>query len=214
MLDGDGGIDEAVGAPGAATTGVDFTAALAARRLDSERFLTSLANRAEIIATTDPSKVTPPNRASIVLLATEGSTSCLLTGDAAEEEILEGLEAAGRIANGRFDCDVLKVQHHGSENNLSRDFAKTVLADHYVFCGDGNHENPSPSVVKTIAETRIAADPRPFTLWFNCSPERTLAKRRKAMRAAIREATKAADRHPGVSVSVLEDDDAFFDLTL
>ena len=94
-----------------------------------------------------------------------------------------------------------------------REFAKTVIAEQYVFCADGAHENPDPSVVKTIAETRRAADPSPFTLWFNCSPERTIPTRRKALRAAIREATRAADRHPGITVKVLRDDRAYFDLT-
>ena len=56
----------------------------------------------------------------------------------------------GRIVNDRFWCNVVKVQHHGSENNLSQAFAGTVLADHYVFCADGHHDNPDPSVVKTI----------------------------------------------------------------
>jgi hypothetical protein len=193
--------------------GVDLSAALAAKRADDEQLVTRLAARATIIAKTDPRNVTPPNRASIMLLATEGAGSCLLTGDAAEEEILEGLEAAGRIANGVFPCTVLKVQHHGSEHNLSRDFAKTVIAEHYVFCADGAHHNPDPSVVKTIVETRRAADPSSFTLWFNCSPERTLSTRRKALRAAIREATRAADRHPGITVKVLRDDRSYFDLT-
>ena len=49
---------------------------------------------------------------------------------------------------------------------------------------------------------------------FNCSPERTLATRRKALRAAIREATRAADRHPGITVEVLRDDRSYFDLTV
>jgi Metallo-beta-lactamase superfamily len=219
MLGGDGPIDEAVpggtSGPGLAHANLDLAAVLAARRADDERLLSSLANRAEIIAKADPSNVTPPNRASIILLATEGKRTCLLTGDAAEEEILEGLEAAGRIVNGRFDCNVLKVQHHGSEHNLSETFAKTVLADHYVLCANGASDNPDPSVVKTIAETRRAADPgRPFTIWFNCSPERTLATRRKALRAAIREATRAASKHPGITVNVLPDGDSFFDLAV
>ncbi len=156
----------------------------------SEQVVSSIIAAAEIIVTTDPTKVTPPNRASITLLAEESKRTCLLTGDAAEEEILEGLEAAGRIVNGRFWCNVVKVQHHGSENNLSQTFSGTVLADHYILCADGNHKNPDPSVVKTIAETRVAADPRPFTIWFNCSPERTLAT------AARRCARRSSRRRP------------------
>jgi beta-lactamase superfamily II metal-dependent hydrolase len=167
---------------------------------------------AEIIVETDPERVTPPNRASITLLAEEDGRTCLLTGDAAEEEILEGLKAAGRIVDGHFQCNVVKVQHHGSEYNLSTKFAGTVLGDHYVFCADGNNRNPDPSVVKTIAETRHAEDPRPFTLHFNCSPERTLPTRRTALRAAIKEAKDAAGRHPEITVNVLGDSKPSFEI--
>jgi hypothetical protein len=163
----------------------------------------SLVAAAGIIEKTDPTKVTPPNRASITLLAEEDGRTCLLTGDAAEEELLEGLERAGRIVDARFWCNVVKVQHHGSEHNLSRQFAGTVLADDYVFCGDGAHGNPDPRVVRTIIETRRTADPRPFTLWFNSTPEQAHPERRSALRAAIKQATTAAEKHPAVKVRVL-----------
>ena len=208
----DGG--EATAAASGLGTGSDLTTALAAARAQSERLIASLAAAARIIVETDPTKVTPPNRASITLLAEEKKATCLLTGDAAEEEILDGLRAAGRIVDGRFDCDVLKVQHHGSEYNLSRRFAETVIADHYVFCADGAHDNPDPSVVRTVVETRRAVDQRPFTVWFNCSPERTLASRRKAMRAAIREATSAMNKQSGITVKVLDDAESFLELTV
>ncbi len=192
----------------------ELARALAAERTQREELATSLVNAARMIEEADPRKVTPPNRASITLLAEERGRTCLLTGDAAEEEIMEGLKAAGRIADGRFACNVLKVQHHGSEFNLSRKFAERVLADHYVFCGDGAHHNPDPSVVKTIVDTRLDVDPRPFTLWFNCSPERTAPSKRQAMAAAIREARTAADSHPDIEVKVLDDDKAFFEITV
>jgi hypothetical protein len=208
---GDGG---GAAVPSLALGADELSAALAAGRAETEGLVTSLVNAATIIASGDPSKVTPPNRASINLLAEEKGRTCLLTGDAAEEEILEGLEAAGRITDGRFSCNVLKVQHHGSEFNLSQKFAETVLADHYVFCGDGAHHNPDPSVVETIVETRVAVDPRPFTLWFNCSPERTAPSKREAMDEAIREAHAAADTHREVTVKVLADDKAFFEITV
>jgi hypothetical protein len=186
--------------------GTDFVEARTAERAEGEELVASLVAAAEIIAETDPTKVTPPNRASITLLAEEGRRTCLLTGDAAEEEILEGLEEAGRIINGSCWCNVVKVQHHGSEYNVSKEFAGTVLADQYVFCADGAHGNPDPSVVKTIVETRVAKDPRPFTIWFSCSPERALPSRRKALRAAIKEATTAARRHPQITVNLLDPD--------
>jgi hypothetical protein len=157
--------------------------------------------------------VTPPNRASITLLAEEDGRTCLLTGDAAEDELCDGLRAAGHLADGPFRCDVLKVQHHGSEHNLSIRFARAVLADHYVFCADGAHGNPDPSVIRTVVEGR-APEPGPFTLWFNCSPERASAGRRPALQAAIDEATACAAEHDGVSVEVLDDDRPFLEIPL
>jgi beta-lactamase superfamily II metal-dependent hydrolase len=179
-----------------------------------DQLVQTLSSAAAIIAETDPEKVTPPNRASILLLAEEGAQTCLLTGDAAEEEIIDGLKAAGRLQGGRFRCNVLKVQHHGSENNVSKSFAEQVIADHYVFCGDGAHGNPSPSVVKTIVETRADADPDPFTLWFNCSAKRTLPSRRLALQAAIAEARRGARKHDGITVEVLGDRQSFFEIDL
>ena len=218
---GQGVVHEAAGAPPEASGpdlgigGLDLSVALAAERARGDQLVGSLVAAAEIIHATDPSKVTPPNRASITLLAEEKKRTCLLTGDAAEEEILEGLEAAGRLVNGGpFWCNVVKIQHHGSEYNLSETFAKSVLADQYVFCADGAHENPNPSVVRTLIETRLAADPRPFTIWFNCSPERTLPNRRKAMRAAIRQATVAAEKNPAVTVNVLDAAKPFFEIAV
>lgn len=191
----------------------DFSNALLADARSARDVITAITSAAEIIHMSDPKKVTPPNRASIVLLAEEGGRTCLLTGDAAEEEILEGLRAAGRLDNGPFWCNVVKVQHHGSEYNLSEMFAGQVLADQYVFCADGAHKNPDPSVVKTIIATRASADPRPFTVWFNCSESRTLPERKAAMRAAIKEAHKQAGQHPGtVTVNVLDDNESFFEI--
>jgi hypothetical protein len=181
---------------------------------EAHAVLGSIATAAEVIEQTNPARVTPPNRASITLLAEEDGRTCLLTGDAAEEELLEGLSAAGRLADGPFRCDVLKVQHHGSEFNLSQVFAGQVLADHYVFCADGAHGNPNPSVVKTIVESRLDAA-GPFTIWFNCSERRAIPQRRTAMAAAIREARAAASRHRDrITVEVLDDDRPFFEIEL
>ena len=203
--------DPAPAPPGNALGGFDF----ARERAEAEHLVSSLVEAATIIQDTDPDAVTPPNRASITLLAEEDGRTCLLTGDAGEPELIDGLKAAGRIVDGHFRCNVVKVQHHGATANLSIEFAGTVLADHYVFCADGNHHNPEPDVVKTLTETRSAEDPgRPFTLWFNCTPARTLETRRDAMKAAIDEARAAARRHPGITVKVLERRKPFFELTV
>ena len=122
-------------------------------------------------------KVTTPNLASLMLYAEVDGHSLLLTGDGHHEDIVAGLKHEGLLPDGgHLHVDVLKVQHHGSEHNISRDFLRRITADHYVFCGNGKHENPDERVVQLLLESRLGTpDQRtaneeadgPFTVWFN-----------------------------------------------
>ncbi|MBN1608645.1 MAG: MBL fold metallo-hydrolase [Polyangiaceae bacterium] len=117
-------------------------------------------------------KVTTPNLASLMLLAEEGRRKVLLTGDGHADDALEGLRAVGKLNGRGVHLDVLKVQHHGSEYNMTEDFAKTVTADHYVFCGNGFATNPELEVIDVLVSSRLsgAGPARPFKLWFNANP--------------------------------------------
>ena len=119
----------------------------------------------------DPKSVTPPNLASLTLFVKEGNQTILLTGDARGDQIIDGLEKTGLMpASGKLHVDVLKVQHHGAENNIDPVFCDTVTADHYVFCGDGDSGNPDPRVCELIVKHRLAENvSTPFKFWFNCS---------------------------------------------
>jgi beta-lactamase superfamily II metal-dependent hydrolase len=118
----------------------------------------------------DPKKVTPPNLASLTLLVEEAGQTVLLTGDAVGTQVVDGLRETGRLTNGTFAVDVLKVPHHGSENNIDSDFCDAVIAKHYVFCGNGEHENPNADVVDMMARRRMAAKGAgAFKFWFNSS---------------------------------------------
>lgn len=127
------------------------------------------------------SKVTPANLASLMLLVEEGDRRVLLTGDGHAREIIRGLDHHGALANdGGIHVDLLKVQHHGSEHNLDRDFVRRVTADNYIFCGNGLHENPDLGVLQVLLESRLGeAEQRSgnaevgnwFTIWFNSSSE-------------------------------------------
>jgi beta-lactamase superfamily II metal-dependent hydrolase len=176
----------------------------------SEQFIRDLTAKAEIIEKANAGIVTAPNRASIILLAEERGRTCLLTGDAAVPEIIDGLKAAKLLDREPFRCNVLKVQHHGAEHNVSAEFTRRVLAENYVLCGDGASGNPNPSVVKTIIETRLEEDPEtPFTLWFTTSATRPASPKKQAvMKEAIGIAKVAENKHDGmVTVNVLDDDE-------
>lgn len=121
--------------------------------------------------------ITPPNLASLMLLAEENSKSVLLTGDGHPDEILGGLKHYGKIADGSgLHVTALKVQHHGAIDNMTEAFARRITADHYIFCGNGASKNPEVEVVELLANSRIgsgqelSANPEAgnnFTMWFN-----------------------------------------------
>ncbi|MGD2068911.1 MAG: hypothetical protein PVI57_09595, partial [Gemmatimonadota bacterium] len=115
--------------------------------------------------------VTEPNLASLMLFVEEGDTTVLLTGDGVSEEILTGLEEHGLLDDaGAIHVDVLKVQHHGATANVEERFVDAVTADHYLFCGNGAHDNPELEVVEAFARRR-RSDDRPFTFWFSAAPD-------------------------------------------
>ena len=125
----------------------------------------------------DRSDVTPPNLASLMLLAEADGRTVLLTGDGHAREIERGLKQAGRLdAQDQMHVDVLKVQHHGAKANITEEFARAITADAYVFCGNGENRNPEPAVVDLILDARLgtrsksAAGPsKQFRLLFNSS---------------------------------------------
>jgi hypothetical protein len=96
-----------------------------------------------------------PNLSSIVVLAELNGKSMLLTGDARGDKIMEGLELAGLLeAGGERHVDILKVPHHGSDNNMETIFFKRLPADHYVFSGNGEHGNPERTTLQMLLEGR------------------------------------------------------------
>lgn len=118
--------------------------------------------------------VTPPNLASMVLLVEEGQRRILLTGDAGDQTLLKYIKDVGLFDNnGVVEFDVLKVPHHGAHNSYSPEFVRRVRARNYVFCGDGEHDNPELDVVEGYIDANSGAaargDRESVHFWFNCS---------------------------------------------
>ncbi len=96
-----------------------------------------------------------PNLSSIVVLAEVDGKRILLTGDARGDKILEGLELVGLLdPDGTIEVDILKVPHHGSANNVAQKFFERVIADHYVFSGNGEHGNPEREAIEMLFKAR------------------------------------------------------------
>ncbi|MCR8547434.1 hypothetical protein M4578_06315 [Salipiger sp. P9] len=118
-----------------------------------------------------------PNLASIVAVLRCDGCSILLTGDARGDKVLEGLEQAGELpAGGTVRYDVLKLMHHGSDRNVTQGFFERVIADHYVFCGDGHHGNPERATLEMLFAARPEGG---FALHFSENVAKIDATRKK-----------------------------------
>lgn len=82
----------------------------------------------------------------------------LLTGDARDDHILAGLDAAAIAKDGKTHVDILKLPHHGSIRNIRAEFFEHVTADHYVISADGRHGNPETDTLELIADGRADDD--------------------------------------------------------
>lgn len=145
--------------------------------------------------------VTAPNLASIIMLAENDGRSMLLTGDADDVSIMEGLKAQRLLdESGQIHVDVFKIPHHGADNSYSDELARTVTANHYLFCGDGKNSNPEHRVVKGYLKMLLDGDNHHAPalpagvkpkLWFTSGPDHAtsakLKKHWKKMEILLRE---------------------------
>lgn len=125
---------------------------LNALRIEWEKWLKKAENEISSptsLANLDESK---PNLSSIVLLAKADGKTMLLTGDARSDHVLDGLQDAGLLTNGKLHVDLLKVFHHGSNRNATKGFFKKITADIYVLSADGKHGNPDLDTLQWIVE--------------------------------------------------------------
>jgi beta-lactamase superfamily II metal-dependent hydrolase len=96
-----------------------------------------------------------PNLSSIVVFAELDGKTMLLTGDARGDKIMEGLELAKVLPrDGTRHINLIKVPHHGSDNNMETIFFQRLPADHYVFSGDGEHGNPERKTLQMLLDAR------------------------------------------------------------
>ena len=95
-----------------------------------------------------------PNLSSIMFLAKEEDNTILFTGDGLGEHVICGLKQATLLGSSRsVHVNILKLPHHGSDRNITRDFFTNVTADKYLISANGRDDNPSFLTLSWIAET-------------------------------------------------------------
>jgi beta-lactamase superfamily II metal-dependent hydrolase len=167
-------------------------------------------------------KVTTPNLASIMFLIEEGKKTLLMTGDGHWEDILKGLKKINKIddQNG-LHLDVLKVQHHGSEHNISEEFCNKITATNYIFCGNGEHENPDLDAVQAIIDSRTIKPAitgqaaKQYFFWFNSSSKaNSNAKAQTHMKKLEDLMKKSKAKFPDLNFKFLASSKSFFELAV
>jgi hypothetical protein len=138
-----------------------------------------------------------PNLSSIVLLGATPKGDVLLTGDARGDHILQGLEQAGAVSGGGArQFRLIKVQHHGSDRNITREFFDRLTADIYVISADGKHGNADDQVLTMLVDSAHAAGRTPLIVVTNDTPSvASLAVSRPASQFGYTLAVRSLGEH-------------------
>ena len=92
-----------------------------------------------------------PNLSSIVVFVEVRGRKLLLTGDAHGKDVVTAWKEL-ELGTDPAKIDLLKMPHHGSVRNVTEDFLKFFVADHYVFSANGKFENPDPPVIEAVVK--------------------------------------------------------------
>lgn len=82
------------------------------------------------------------NRSSISLVIEYREFSGLFLGDAHADDVIEGLNIAGF---GKYQFDVVKISHHGSERNTKIELLELLGKTEYILCANNetHHNHPN-----------------------------------------------------------------------
>jgi beta-lactamase superfamily II metal-dependent hydrolase len=109
----------------------------------------------------DPSKA---NGSSIAFIAEFEKKSCMFLGDAHMKVVCKSLKGLGYSKENPVRVNAVKVSHHGSKNNITKEFLELVDATHWLFSSNGDkHSHPDKEAVEAVIQGAISKP----TLWFN-----------------------------------------------
>lgn len=112
------------------------------------------------------------NRASIAFVLELEDKKILLLGDATSEVVIEGIMAYKRknqiSLDTRIYFDAIKVPHHGSDVNLSKELLKHIDSPNWIFCGSTSSA-PHLHTLANIIYQPLLDNIKKRRLYFNSS---------------------------------------------
>lgn len=96
------------------------------------------------------------NTSSIMVLAEAEGKRILLAGDGRGDHLIDGLKKTNLLnSKGELYVDILKLPHHGSINNVSKEFFDRIIARTYIISANGKHGHPSLDTLKYLVESAL-----------------------------------------------------------
>lgn len=95
-----------------------------------------------------------PNLSSIVLLVEVAGKKILLAGDGRGDDIVQGWLDNGGRPDAPCPVDILKMPHHGSIRNTTKEFLEMFPAQHYILSANGKYENPDDATLKLLVKSQ------------------------------------------------------------
>jgi beta-lactamase superfamily II metal-dependent hydrolase len=95
------------------------------------------------------------NLSSIMFIVESQGKKILFTGDGLGDDVKDTLLKSKLLdSQSTYHVDLMKVPHHGSERNTSKEFFDSVTADAYVISANGRDDNPSLVTLQRIIESK------------------------------------------------------------
>ena len=107
------------------------------------------------------------NGSSIAFLAEYQGSRVLMAADAHPDTLCSSIQRLPLNKDGRLEVDLIKVSHHGSRHNTTRELAKLLRCGSYAISASGLREGRP--AIETVAKLLVYALGKPRRLYFNHS---------------------------------------------
>ncbi|PWB50731.1 MAG: hypothetical protein C3F06_11740 [Candidatus Methanoperedenaceae archaeon] len=126
----------------------------------------------------------PPNGSSIAFLAEYQEKSCMFLGDAHAPVLVDAIERLlAHRGEEKLLVDAIKLPHHGSRNNVSRELIELLQCSRYLVSTNGNiFEHPDAEAIARI----IKYGGRSPGIYFNYLSDTTRIWKETSIRTGLR----------------------------
>ena len=126
----------------------------------------------DALAGPSPMDSEPPNGSSIAFLAEYDGRRVLLAGDAHPDLLAQTIAPLAAAEEGRLRVELLKLSHHGSRGNTTRELVELLDCRRFLISTNGTiHGHPDPEAIARILKF---GEKGTKTLLFNYAKKRTL----------------------------------------